>query len=127
MGSHLCYLLHFEREKRGKLHYFGVTTAERLDKRMLEHARGEGASITRHLVRQGVGFYLARVFPGRGYEYEQAVKASGRIKALCPICRAGQRELPMQGRFFRANTAFNGSVMIDWPEPAPKASLAQEP
>lgn len=127
MTAMSCYLLHYERTDRRKLHYFGATLSNRLHERLAEHQRGDGASITRWMTSAGYGFYLARVFDGAGYDYEKRVKSAGRIRQLCPICRSGKLPLPLEGVFFPPRAPFAGSVMIDWPEPSSQASPRKGP
>lgn len=83
----MIYLLHFEAEISGKLHYCGSTDAARFDKRMLEHQKGYGSVLTRRLVNNGKGFYLARTWLVSNRDKEHALKRNGHVKAGCPICR----------------------------------------
>jgi len=87
----VCYLLHFDEaigspsNPRGRAqHYLGY--ADRLDRRTLEHMRGRGAKITQALVERGIGFVIARTWPG-DRTFERKLKNRKEAPRLCPICR----------------------------------------
>jgi hypothetical protein len=99
----VCYLLHFDRaigsdNPRGRAqHYLGY--ADRLDRRALEHLTGRGAAITRALVAQGIGFVIARTWPG-DRSFERKLKNRKEAPRLCPICQrrppAGQLAMDLE-------------------------------
>jgi putative endonuclease len=88
----VVYLLHFD-QPIGNLanphamaqHYLGH--ADRLDRRALQHLTGRGAKITQALHRQGIGFVIARTWPG-SRSFERKLKNRKAAPRLCPICRA---------------------------------------
>jgi hypothetical protein len=86
----VCYLLHFDRpigsdNPRGRAqHYLGY--ADRLDRRALQHLTGRGAKITQALVAHGIGFQIARTWPG-SRSFERKLKRRKEAPRLCPICR----------------------------------------
>src|SRR5262245_22756094 len=87
----VVYLLHFDRaigsttNPRGRAqHYLGY--ADRLNRRVLQHLTGRGAKITQELHRQGIGFVIARTWPG-SRSFERKLKNRKDAPALCPICR----------------------------------------
>ena len=99
----VCYLLHFDQaignpdNPRGQArHYLGH--ADRLDRRALQHLQGRGAKITQALAARGIGFQIARIWPG-DYRMEQRLKRYKGANRLCPICRrqppAGQLTLDL--------------------------------
>lgn len=82
----MIYLLHFDPPVKRAKHYLGYCADERLQLRLIEHARGDGASLTRAAIKQGSKLYLARTLPGKSYEVERAMKVHGDFKRLCPLC-----------------------------------------
>lgn len=80
------YLLHFDKPyPRGRQprHYLGWTCD--LERRLQEHRRGEHARLMAVIREAGIGFTLARTWPGTR-EMERRLK---RLKApfrLCPEC-----------------------------------------
>jgi hypothetical protein len=87
----VCYLLHFDaplgnpQNRRGQAqHYLGH--ADRLDCRALQHLTGRGAKITQALVARGIGFQIARTWPG-SRSFERKLKNRKNSRLLCPICR----------------------------------------
>jgi hypothetical protein len=59
---------------------------------------GRGAAITRALHEKGIGFVIARVWPG-DKKFERRLKNRKEAPRLCPICRrmppAGQLTLDL--------------------------------
>jgi hypothetical protein len=99
----VCYLLHFDAplgnpgNPRGRAqHYLGY--ADRLDRRALEHLTGRGAKITQALFARGIGFVIARTWPG-SRSFEKKLKRQKMGPRLCPIWRrqppAGQLPLDL--------------------------------
>jgi predicted GIY-YIG superfamily endonuclease len=79
------YLLHFDRpySTGGQQHYIGW--AFDLDRRLAQHRAGDPASkTTRRAWLQGIGFTLARQWPGGPAEERKLKRVSGRW--LCPLC-----------------------------------------
>lgn len=88
----VCYLLHFDAplgnldNPRGQAqHYLGH--ADRLDRRALQHLTGRGAKITQALHQRGIGFCIARTWPG-SRSFERKLKNRKNARKLCPICCA---------------------------------------
>lgn len=91
----VVYLLHFDRplgnpeNRRAQAqHYLGY--ADRLDRRALQHLTGRGAKITQALFARGIGFQIARVWPG-SRAFERKLKNRKEAPKLCPICQAARR------------------------------------
>ena len=82
----MLYIIHFEPAVSGYRHYVGVCTKERLDERLIEHARGRGANLTQRAVNAKSKLYLARVFPEMSYEDEKRIKRASHFKDYCPLC-----------------------------------------
>jgi predicted GIY-YIG superfamily endonuclease len=88
------YLLHFERPYYGLMqHYVGF--AYDLDQRLRAHREGTACSTTRHAFEQGIGFELARTWPGTA-KLERQIKSRGPSN-YCPLCprrRLGRESAP---------------------------------
>ncbi len=87
------YLLHFDQRYQHAGHYTGW--ADDLDQRLAAHQRGAGARLVEVITRAGIGFRLARIWPGASRARERSLKNSGGAARRCPICkdeRAAQRE-----------------------------------
>lgn len=77
------YLLHFDRPYRHARHYRGWTTD--LDARLAEHAAGRGARLVAVIAAAGIGFTLARTWPGTRSR-ERQLKRQGGAARNCPLC-----------------------------------------
>ena len=82
----MLYILHFEPKVSSYQHYVGVCSEQRLQARLIEHARGHGASLTKRAVAQGATIYLARLFPEMSYVDEKRIKRASHFKDYCPLC-----------------------------------------
>ena len=85
------YLLHFDRpigdtsNPRGfASHYTGWTLD--LPARLAAHATGRGARLMEVVGEAGIGWQLARVWPGTRTR-ERSLKGSGGAARRCPICQ----------------------------------------
>ena len=86
--SGTVYLLHYARPIRGGMrHYLGWTND--LETRIWSHREGGGSVTTKLFFEQGVGFELARTWPG-DQRRERALKRRP-SRTLCPICSAAER------------------------------------
>lgn len=86
------YLIHFDRaigdisKTHGSAgHYIGV--AKDLNRRLAEHASGQGAAIMAELHRRGISWRLARTWRG-GRKLERRLKKYKGANRLCPLCNA---------------------------------------
>jgi len=77
------YLLHFDRPYRHAGHYTGWTT--NLTQRLAEHAAGHGARLLAVIAHAGIGWRLARTWPGTRHT-ERALKRQGGASRRCPMC-----------------------------------------
>jgi len=82
------YLLHFDRPYRHAAHYTGWTTnlAHRLD----QHENGRGARLLAVITSAGIGWQLARTWPGTRTT-ERALKRQGGASRRCPLCSSSRR------------------------------------
>jgi hypothetical protein len=116
------YLLHFEQRYEHAGHYTGH--ADNFEIRVSEQASGDGraARLMQVIAQAGIGFRLARVWPGASKGYERSLKNSGGASRYCPICQAdrtargelrratrgrGQRHIGPSTRMGRADHARN--------------------
>jgi len=86
------YLLHFDRPYRHAGHYTGWTTD--LSQRLAEHAAGHGARPLAVISNAGIGWHLARTWPGTRHT-ERALKRQGGASRRCPLC--GIHPRPQRG------------------------------
>ena len=93
------YLLHFEQRYEHAGHYTGH--ADDFGIRVTEQASGDGraARLLQVIAQAGIGFRLARVWPGASKGYERSLKNSGGASRYCPIC---QQERAARGQLRRA-------------------------
>ena len=77
------YLLHFDRPYRHARHYTGWTCD--LPGRLADHANGHGARLTQVVQQAGIGWTLARTWPGPR-ALERALKKQGGASRRCPLC-----------------------------------------
>jgi predicted GIY-YIG superfamily endonuclease len=79
------YLLHFDTPYRHAKHYLGWTSD--LQGRLADHAAGRGARLMEVTRAAGIGFVLARTWPGTRSR-ERQLKGEGGRSRMCPICKA---------------------------------------
>lgn len=77
------YLLHFTRPYRHARHYIGWTAD--LPARLSEHAAGRGARLLAVAADNGIGWDLARTWPGTRAR-ERQLKRQGGAARRCPLC-----------------------------------------
>jgi len=93
------YLLHFEQRYEHAGHYTGH--ADDFGIRVGEQASGDSraARLLQVIAQAGIGFRLARVWPGASKGYERSLKNSGGASRYCPIC---QQDRTARGQLRRA-------------------------
>ncbi len=92
MARPVVYLLHFERPYHHARHYLGTTS--NLRRRLAEHEAGRGARLLAVVQAAGIGWELARLWPG-GRARERQLKRQGGHARLCPLCGVRPRRLPV--------------------------------
>jgi hypothetical protein len=94
------YLLHFDQRYEHAGHYTGH--ADDFSNRVAEQASGDSraARLMQVITQAGIGFRLARVWPGASKARERQLKNSGGASRYCPIC---QDERKARGEFRRAS------------------------
>ena len=81
-----CYLLHFAAPYKHARHYLGYSP--RIADRLEKHAAGQGARLTEVVKDAGIGWTLARVWPGATRQDERRLKNRGGSRRHCPTCQA---------------------------------------
>jgi hypothetical protein len=96
-GPGTVYLLHFDVPYRHARHYLGW--ARDVEARLAEHAAGRGARLTAVVSGAGIGWVLARTWPG-GRVLERSLKRHHHAPRLCPLCAseagAGPGQSPVE-------------------------------
>jgi len=82
----ITYLLHFDRPVRGKSHYIGSCEDTQLPVRLRRHQLGTASKLTRQAHKEGVGFYLTRIWVTGDRTEEYAQKKKKNYKARCAFC-----------------------------------------
>ena len=84
----VVYLVHFTEPYRHARHYTGWTAD--LESRLAEHQAGRGARLLQVITQAGIGWTLARTWPGTR-ERERQLKRQGGASRRCPICRSDKK------------------------------------
>jgi anti-sigma regulatory factor (Ser/Thr protein kinase)/predicted GIY-YIG superfamily endonuclease len=87
------YLLHLNQPYKHARHYLGW--AADLDARLAQHAAGSGARLLQVVRQAGIGWELARTWPGDRYRERQLKKQGGRSR-MCPVCKQQPRKKAME-------------------------------
>jgi predicted GIY-YIG superfamily endonuclease len=77
------YLLHFDTPYKHARHYIGWT--DDLPARLTAHASGHGARLLAVVKDAGIGWSLARTWPG-SRSRERQIKNQGGASRCCPLC-----------------------------------------
>lgn len=86
LGAGTVYLVCFTAPFSHARHYMGWAGPGNLDRRLAHHQAGTGANLLRHAAKAGVGWELARTWPGDRH-LERRLKNRGGHARLCPRCR----------------------------------------
>ncbi len=97
------YLLHFDQPYRHARHYVGWAT--NVKRRLAEHEAGRGARLLAVVKAAGIGWQLARLWPGSRAR-ERQIKRQGGHARQCPLCGVTPRRLPVNadGSISRSRT-----------------------
>lgn len=84
----LVYILHFDARLAHAEHYLGVSSIDQLQRRLRDHANGNGARLTEVLWEQGIEWRLGGLIsaPGHPRIVEAHLKQIGHTKRYCEIC-----------------------------------------
>ena len=84
-------MLHFDRPYQHARHYVGW--ARNVKRRLAEHEAGRGARLLAVVRAAGIGWQLARMWPGSRAR-ERQIKRQGGHARKCPLCGVRPRHLP---------------------------------
>jgi predicted GIY-YIG superfamily endonuclease len=87
----VVYLLHFTQPYKHPRHYIGWTRD--LPTRLAQHETGTGARLLQVVTAAGIGWRLARIWPGDRHR-ERALKRQGGASRSCPLCGVHPRVAP---------------------------------
>jgi hypothetical protein len=87
------YLLHFDQPYKHARHYVQQWTARNVKRRLAEHEAGRGARLLAVVREAGIGWQLARLWPG-GRPRERQIKRQGGHARKCPLCGVRPRCVP---------------------------------
>lgn len=125
------YLLHFDQRYEHAGHYTGW--AEDLDRRLAEHLGGRAARLIEVITQAGIGFRLARTWPGVTRARERQLKRQGGASRYCPICqedrraRGLSRRPPREQRATPGNARCNGDQRLGrWASAVPTKGIRPE-
>jgi hypothetical protein len=65
--------------------------ADNLDQRIAQHQRGAGARLVEVITQAGIGFRVARLWPGASKAQERSLKNSGGASRYCLICKSERK------------------------------------
>lgn len=83
------YLFHFDAPLAHAQHYVGF--AKNVEARIESHRKGTGARLPAVFAELGIGFTVARTWPGDRTE-ERRIKNQKNAPRLCPICRENKKD-----------------------------------
>lgn len=89
------YLLHFSQPYKHAKHYIGW--AKFIDERILHHIQGTGARLTQVVSDAGIELIKARVWEGKGKDFERRLKNQHKPQEFCPICNPERAYNNMKG------------------------------
>jgi predicted GIY-YIG superfamily endonuclease len=119
--SGTVYLFHFDQRYEHAGHYTGW--AEDLDHRVAEHLAGRGARLIEVITQAGIGFRLARTWPGVTRARERQLKRQGGASRYCPICQEDRKARGLPRRPPRDRTT-QGSSSRNCDQPRPRWASA---
>lgn len=94
----MVYLIHIHPAISHARHYIGTCADNRLDTRLSEHEKGQGARLTQVARELGRELILTRVWTGKGRRFERKLKNRKNAPKLCPLCNPKLYGLPLPDR-----------------------------
>lgn len=80
------YLLHLATPLAHARHYIGYAAETNVKSRLAHHKNGTGARFTQVCNERGIEYQIARVWKGKGRDFERLLKRNKHSARLCPIC-----------------------------------------
>jgi predicted GIY-YIG superfamily endonuclease len=102
------YLLCRDEPDGSQDHYVGITTADRLPKRLMEHRSGRGARWTKEAWQQGRSWFHVNTFPTDTPALETALQRYRNVTELCPRC-TGKVDFEPQTPYQRGEPVAGGA------------------
>lgn len=92
--SGTVYLIHFDRPYRHAGHYLGFVAGGETEvaARLERHRAGDGARLMAVVTAAGIGWRLARTWPGYTRSQERKLKCWNGAGRMCPVCREARRK-----------------------------------
>lgn len=87
------YLIHFDRPYKHAVHYLGFVDGgeAEVQARLDRHRSGQGARLMAVVTAAGIGWRLARTWPGYTRGQERKLKCRKSAPKLCPVCREAKK------------------------------------
>lgn len=83
----MVYLIHLDKPFKHARHYIGfVESDEMVLERLAKHQAGTGSKFLRAVNAAGIGYHIARVWPGYTRTQERELKNQKKSSRFCPIC-----------------------------------------
>lgn len=89
------YLLHFSSPYKHARHYIGW--AKKIDARISHHKHGTGARLCAVVIDAGIELVTARIWEGKGKDFERRLKNQRKPSNFCPICNPQGASRNMKG------------------------------
>jgi predicted GIY-YIG superfamily endonuclease len=82
------YIIHFESRYCHAQHYIGFSYGNKKNayKRLVNHKKGKGANLLKHVNKAGIDYTISRLIKGNKLR-ERAIKKSGSGCRYCPVCK----------------------------------------
>lgn len=85
----MVYLIHLSEPYKHARHYIGFVDGDDLvEERLIKHKRGIGSKFLRAVNNAGIGYVIARLWPGYTRVQERQLKNRKKAWELCPICNS---------------------------------------
>ena len=85
----MIYLIHFEKEYKGCLHYLGFCENGNLKARLKRHKEGRGSKLLRAVNKAGIDYSIVRTWDGNR-NMERKLKRQKNAKRFYPACNLPQ-------------------------------------
>lgn len=95
------YLLHFDTPFHHAEHYLG--SADVLTHRILDHAKGNGANLMRHVRNAGITFIVVKTWAGDRKMERRLKNRGGAKRSHCPVCRGKMTYEEAKHNYWRLN------------------------
>lgn len=87
MPKYVVYLLHFDKPIHRSRHYLGYTSIKAFEHRMVQHASGHGARLTRRACELKIKMVVAHIWITDSPDLERRLKKRHNARHWCSFCR----------------------------------------